>query len=406
MPHCTHGRDWQHDAPAVHWALRWFWLVVAMSRGVQVAAQDQCQLRNCLPPDDTQDPPICYKRTGVSQYGPGAQSFGTCPANLHCSFCSSLPCESRCQVEKSELRPLGAECYFDEECDGIFARCLQRVCKNALLTHQACDTSNDNDVCVTGQKSCFRGKCQGLSSGKPCNAHPEGRDIECNPGWYCFLGVCSPQLPRGHTCAGLHPSECVRGFRCNLALFSPKCTQEYSLTLGELSSEARLCRSNHMDPRIQACAEMPPLEMRNKKPLVSGRDCSQDSDCPRADTSIGVCLCKQWWEGLGQSGYCELTVADPGRPAFKRFWEASGRLCHHDWSEERCAVEIDMEDVLEQIRQERKVKSVDPTEVKECAKLLITDDFVETGGAPSRSLQAGAVIKALGILHVIAGMLM
>ena len=91
---------------------------------------------------------------------------------------------------------------------------------------------------VTGSRVCFRGRCLGLSSGSPCSvwhraqsleplenpvdsqARTDGRDIDCNMGWYCntaaasrsqiqnylslsvltcpgFLGVCTPQLPSG-----------------------------------------------------------------------------------------------------------------------------------------------------------------------------------------------------------------
>lgn len=364
------------------------------------AMGQECPRRNCLPSDATQTPPICYMKTAATTQRPGAQSFATCPSETpHCAFCStSPPCESRCQDKAHVNRPLGAECYFDEECDGTFARCLQRICRRALLTHQACNASNLNDVCITGQKSCFRGRCQGLSSGTPCNAHSEGADIECSPGWHCYLGTCTPQFPAGHQCQGQHPEECISGYRCNRAAEVQNCIQEYSLSVGTASSDARLCMTNHVNPQEMTCAELPPIEMRYGNKVVEGRDCSQDADCPRTDTSLGQCMCKRWWEGDGQSGFCELSVADPGRPAFKRFWEASSRLCHHDWTQERCAYEIGMEDVLKEMKGEREAQSVDPSQVKDCAKLLMPETVRDIGSPRDKVRWAVSCLPLLWFL--------
>jgi len=353
------------------------WLLLGM------ALAKECELRNCLPPDDTQDPPICFQKTIQVGLRPGAQSYRTCPSSApYCEYCSAEPpCESVCQKEVPTKRPLGGECYYDQDCDGTFSRCLSRVCRRALLTFQACDINSPNDVCVTGQKSCFRGRCQGLKEGELCLPRSEGMDIECNPGWYCFLGLCTAQLPAGHTCTGYHPHECVSGFQCNLGAETPRCTEEYSLNIGEISSKGVLCRTNHVDPRVEECATMPALEMKNNEYVVSGRDCSEDTDCPRADTSFGECACKKWWEGQGLSGFCELAVPDPSRPAYKVYWEASIRLCHHDWEDDRCALETDMVEVLADVRTSKESISVDPTQVKTCAKDLIPEAFVETGKA-------------------------
>ncbi|CAK9031557.1 unnamed protein product [Durusdinium trenchii] len=287
-----------------------------------------------------------------------------------------FPGESRCETLAAAKRPPGAECYYDQDCDGPFSRCLQRVCRRALLTHQSCSVSDENDLCVTGQRLCFRGHCAGLESGAPCSAQVEGADIDCNLGWYCFLGVCTPQLPVGHTCTGLHSNECLGGYRCNLALDIPRCLREFSLALGATSSTGRLCMSNHVDPIHQECATLPDVVTVNGKPTVSGRDCLTDSECLRPDNSLGRCLCKQWWEGAGTAGYCELSELQVWKPAFKRFWEAAIVACHHDWSEERCAAEIGLEEVLATVRRDSAALSSDPTEIKSCAtELLETWDF-------------------------------
>ncbi|CAJ1357849.1 unnamed protein product [Effrenium voratum] len=307
-------------------------------------------------------------------------------------FChADPPCESRCQASPPELRPPGAECYYDADCAGPFARCLQRMCRRALLTHQACDANDANDLCVTGQRICFRGRCLGLSTGSPCSAHVEGADIECNHGWYCFLGVCTPQLPAGHSCTGLHPDECLHGYGCNLAVERPRCIREYSLTAGETSSTGKLCMTNHVNPVRKECAQLPELELEYGRPLVSGRDCLQDGECPRTDTSIGQCLCKQWWEGQGQPGFCELSVAQPWRPAFRRFWEAATTYCHHNWTPERCAAELGLEGVLAQVQLDQAQLSADPTEIQSCAADLLTIF------APDAARLRGLPILSLGI---------
>ncbi|CAJ1357848.1 unnamed protein product [Effrenium voratum] len=368
--------------------LRWLlWLLF------ETAAQElQCEVQNCLPPDATQNPQICYKRTATTQRL-GARSYSTCPsATPYCSFChADPPCESRCQASPPELRPPGAECYYDADCAGPFARCLQRMCRRALLTHQACDANDANDLCVTGQRICFRGRCLGLSTGSPCSAHVEGADIECNHGWYCFLGVCTPQLPAGHSCTGLHPDECLHGYGCNLAVERPRCIREYSLTAGETSSTGKLCMTNHVNPVRKECAQLPELELEYGRPLVSGRDCLQDGECPRTDTSIGQCLCKQWWEGQGQPGFCELSVAQPWRPAFRRFWEAATTYCHHNWTPERCAAELGLEGVLAQVQLDQAQLSADPTEIQSCAADLLTIF------APDAARLRGLPILSLGI---------
>lgn len=372
-------------------------VTVAVTLLAIASAKTQCPLRNCLPPDDTQDPPLCYTQTPVTQK-PATQAFAQCPEDKkYCEFCTAEPpCESRCRSEPLAGKPPGATCYFDEECRPPFAKCMQRVCKRALHTHQACNPDDANDVCIFGQKSCFRNRCQGLREGTPCfEGHEDGRDIDCNPGWYCFLGVCTAQLPAGHSCSGLHPHECVRGYRCNLALSQPNCVRQYTLNLDEISGNPSLCKSNHVNPKTKKCATVPELEMRLGKPVFSGRDCHSDSECTRKDGSLGTCSCKQWWEGKGTPGYCELYVQQSNRPAFKRFWEAGVRMCHQDWSDERCAWETQLLEVLGQIKQEMESGTDDPTRVLECgARMLSTEIGGQAGGAFHQVMPGTGVVAA------------
>lgn len=346
------------------------------------ADTSQCTMRNCLPTDNTQNPPLCYVKTAL------AESYAKCSDNQVCDAClEEPPCESFCASQPRAMRQLGESCMHDWECaGGPFARCLQRICRKALHTFQYCVTDNPHDICIFGQKSCFRNKCQGLKTGDYCwEGYPEGRDIDCNPGWYCFLGKCTPQLPKGHECTGQHPRDCIRGYRCNMAMEVPRCTRQYTLDIGEASSEGSLCKSNHVDPRVGVCAAIPAVLFSGEKPVVLSQDCYEDTDCPRADGSLGQCRCKIWWEGEGAPGYCELAVQDSNRPAFKRFWARSMTGCHHDWDEDRCAIEIGREDTLLVIRQELVAKMNDPTTVKDCAGSVLAQELAEAAHTTPRT---------------------
>lgn len=346
------------------------------------AETSQCIQRYCLPDGDAQDPLLCYTKTPI------AESFATCPGNEVCDVClTEPPCESFCADQPRAKRQLGEECTYDWECaGGPFSRCLQRICRKALHTFQYCATENPHDVCIFGQKSCFRNKCQGLKTGDYCwEGYPEGRDIDCNPGWYCFFGKCTPQLPKDHECTGQHPRDCIRGYRCNLAMQVPRCTRQYTVDIGEPSSEDSLCKSNHVDPRTSFCANIPEVVYSGVKPVVLGTDCYEDEECLRADDSVGECRCKIWWEGQSAPGYCELAVQDSNRPAFKRFWARSIVGCHHDWDEDRCAIEIGLEDTLLRIRQELDAKRSDPTSIKDCASSVLAKALQETAHTTPRA---------------------
>jgi hypothetical protein len=371
------------------------------------SAQETCTLRQCLPDDKFQSPPLCYSETPALGGKPATQSFALCPEDLsYCELVSSdPPLESFCRAEPLARKAPGAECFYDLECAGQFAKCIQRRCRRALYTHQACDVEDENDICTFGQRSCFRGRCQGLKTGDACAAQPEGRDIDCAPGWHCFLGVCTPQLPAGHSCTGQHPAECVRGYRCNLALPTPTCMRQYTLDIGQDSSEPTLCKSAHIHPKYKRCAEEPPLELRYGEPVVNGVDCVSDSECMRTDGSQGQCTCKQWWEGAGSSRYCELYIQNTGRPAFKRLWEVSVRLCHHDWTEMRCAQETGLLETFWQNHNEKIEQQNDPTTVKQCATDMLADEITKPIG--DNGARHGATpLRGLGVLLVVTPVLL
>lgn len=171
--------------------------------------------------------------------------------------------------------------------------------------------------------------------------------------------------------------ECVRGHLCNLALVEPICVRQFTLNVGTTSSEASLCKSNHVVP-TRRCAPVPPLAYSvQNRPLVGGIDCQQDADCPRTDGSFGVCRCKLWWTGEGTPGYCELSVQDSSRPAFQRFWESRFLLCHQDWTDERCATETGMQATLRQRNNELMAQLSDPSAVQPCAAEMLSTDFVD-----------------------------
>lgn len=360
-----------------------FVLLMVLPTSLRAADLDACPRRMCLPPDDTQWPPLCHTVTDtVGTHR--AESFAECPEEAKiCEPCmSEPPCESHCSAQPVALKAPGERCSAHEECFGRFARCMQQRCKQALHTHQRCDAEDEHQLCIYGQKNCFRDRCQGLTTGDPCAPRDDGADIDCVPGWFCFLSVCTPQFPRGHRCQGQHPGECIRGHRCNLLLERPTCLRQYTLDNGELSSDPTLCKTNHVDPRTATCASVPPVEMHLGNPVVSGSDCTSDNECFRTDGSLGECTCKRWWDGLGTAGYCELFVQDSARPAYKQLWEASTRLCHHDWDDYRCAYEVGLEDAWLQVQQERGQSLSDPTEIESCAMSLLREQYLGQSMAP------------------------
>merc|ERR1711924_593821 len=111
------------------------------------------------------------------------------------------------------------------------------------------------------------------------------------------------------------------------------------------------------------CAEVPGS-------ATDTRDCFSALDCTRPDTSVGKCDCKRWWDGRGAPGFCELAVADTARPSLMEFWNLRKDRCHHNWSDERCALEHGEMNLYKLVRQEE-FASADPTEVPECAEQLL-----------------------------------
>ena len=73
-----------------------------------------------------------------------------------------------------------------------------------------------------------------------------------------------------------------------------------------------------------------------------------------------------------------------------QFWETGVRLCHHNWSPERCALETGMVDVLKKINMERRSKSKDPTTIAACGQVMLSTQFMDiAGAAPRASLLLG-----------------
>lgn len=323
----------------------------------------ECPIRECLPPDTSQvGPKLCYTTTGL------AQSFERCDdlARPHCAMCKTTPpCESWCEAEIYKPLSLGALCHLDRECgEDATVSCYWGVCRRTLWAGQRCNASDKDTVCLFGSQACENGVCQGLGTNEPCwDGYPDGRDLDCKTGWYCLRGVCVPQLPRGHTCYSEHPNECLRGHRCNLA-GRPKCDPEYSLQDGEFSSDERLCQSSHVDTRTGECSASPSFDS-------SGGECMSSADCVRGDGTFGECLCKRWWDGVGVPGYCELAVPDRERPSLMAFREKGTRQCHHNWPEDRCAAEIEEEDLFILVLVERQATADPSLPVPDCAKDLL-----------------------------------
>jgi len=238
------------------------------------------------------------------------------------------------------------------------------------------------------------GICGGLGTNQPCwDGYPGGLDLDCQIGWYCLRGVCVPQLPNLHTCRGEHPNECIRGHRCNLAGKRPQCSPSYSLEDGALSSDRHLCLSSHIDPRTNVCAPVPPYD-------GGGSECRSEGDCLRGDGSYGLCQCKEWWNGEGEPGYCELSLPDRDKPSALELWKLRVASCHHDWSEDRCAIEIGESDLLTMVLRERQA-TADPTlPVPDCARgvLAVFDAFDSSSPPPSRPSRiiSYSVIAAVG----------
>lgn len=312
-----------------------------------------CPARHCLP-DDTSEAKrrLCYTSVG------GKESFASCVglATPHCTKCMTTPpCESWCEAAAAAPLPLGSPCHLDRQCGGDpLASCHLGICRRTLWPGQRCDLQAENSVCLFGAQKCEKGVCVGLGTNEPCwDGYPAGMDLDCKIGWYCLQGLSVPQLPNYHTCYGRHPSECIRGHRCNTLGKRPQCLPEYSFPDGTLSSDKRLCQSSHIDPRIKECAQAQASDS-------GGGECRSRADCARRDGSYGECRCKVWWHGDNMPGFCELDVPDRERPSFMELWNLRKTFCHHDWPEERCAIELEEVDLARMVEKERQA-TADPT---------------------------------------------
>lgn len=339
-----------------------------------------CTKRQCLPENkagsEAGGAQLCYTNTG------GTEAYATCKDDnaKFCTQCSTTPpCESTCEGRPFSVRQLGSSCHFDHECGGQFVACHAGICRRVLWTDQKCNAKDDNDICAFGRLQCIRGRCSGLKTNELCwDGYPGGLDLDCQTGWYCLRGRCVPQLPKDHTCLGVHSNECVRGFQCNLAPDSRRCTAEYSLPDYVRSSNQDLCMSAHIDPRTGECSRLPPY-------LNGGGDCRSSDDCRRLDSSKGSCACKRWWDGSGAAGFCELAVPATERPSWMKFWRLRNERCHPDWPDERCARELGELPLYKQVVHEREA-SADPTSVPECAADLLPGFYVGNARRPSTFL--------------------
>eukprot|EP00747_Dinoflagellata_sp_TGD_P211155 gnl/TRDRNA2_/TRDRNA2_84356_c0_seq1.p1 gnl/TRDRNA2_/TRDRNA2_84356_c0~~gnl/TRDRNA2_/TRDRNA2_84356_c0_seq1.p1 ORF type:complete len:391 (-),score=27.35 gnl/TRDRNA2_/TRDRNA2_84356_c0_seq1:34-1206(-) len=351
-----------------------------------------CPSRFCLPEDTSRsEGTLCYTNTGTSQ------AFAQCPdsENLSCEMCTTTPpCESWCEEDRYEPKRIGETCHLDRECkhkaSGYFAACHLGMCQHVKWPGQLCDPNDEDSICLFGAQRCVEGRCVGLGTNEPCwDGYSDGLDLDCKSGWYCLNMICVPQLPAGHTCYGGHPDECLRGHRCNLSGDRPQCVAEYSLPDGVLSSDTRLCYSSHIDPRSGECNQYPPTD-------AGGSDCYTDEDCTRSDGSIGDCACKEWWDGNGAPGFCQLAVPDVEKPAFMELWQLRKEFCHHNWPDDRCAYELEEPSLLTRVIQERQATS-DPTEVPKCAHELL--GILVWSSARRRTLSA-LLATAVGLCAV------
>ncbi|CAE8622702.1 unnamed protein product [Polarella glacialis] len=351
-----------------------------------------CMSRQCLPADSSKgggisgsDARLCYTNTGH------IEAFTRCASSSapSCSRClTTPPCESWCEAEAYPPQALGSTCHLDRECgEDVSSQCYMGICRRVLWAGQKCAHADGHDVCLFGGQLCDDGYCESLGTNQACwDGYQEGMDLDCMTGWYCLRASCVPQLPREHTCLGEHPNECSRGLRCNLASSRRQCMAEFVVELGERSSDPRLCKSNHVDPRSGECAATPPYDS-------SGGDCGSADACVRGDGSTGQCLCKRWWDGTGAPGFCELLIPDLERPSFLAFRALRNKGCHHNWPQERCAYELDKLDLLELVRKESEATS-DPTQsVPECAYDFLPRPYSGRAAQPRR-LSSAAVQAA------------
>lgn len=81
-------------------------------------------------------------------------------------------------------------------------------------------------------------------------------------------------------------------------------------------------------------------------------------------------------------GFCELYVPDRERPSFLQMWELQKTFCHHDWPEERCAIELGERDLALKVARERQATADPSLPVPLCARNIL--GVVEAGGAPPK----------------------
>jgi len=325
-----------------------------------LAPMEVCFIRECLPDKNgfvdmeqaLAGKGLCYKQEGKKEAYAYCNPESDYPI---CRRCDVPPCDSTCEsplTNKSE--EIGAQCESDTQCKTKFAECYYQTCRRVLMVDQLCE---ETDICAYGKQRCFNGRCLGVEVGEPCwDGYPEGFDLDCETGHYCFKNMCLPQLPVNHSCKNLHPNECILGTRCNLE--TSKCNLEYSLENGMRASRPSLCKSSYTEYNI--CVQ---YELEIDQPS----ECDDYTDCRDGH----ACNCKQWWMGPPEPhGYCEVKREDTSKEIFMKYRDLRIRFCHHGWSKERCALEYDQEDLLKELHLEE-LDTVDPTTVPNCAKGMI-----------------------------------
>lgn len=96
-----------------------------------------------------------------------------------------------------------------------------------------------------------------------------------------------------------------------------------------------------------------------------------------------------------------MTVPDREKPFFMEMWRLRTRHCHHDWGEERCATELNEEDLLTMVLRERQV-TADPTlPVPKCAVDLL-GILGDVGSAPTQHGFRHSTLVALSSFAVFA----
>jgi len=193
-------------------------------------------------------------------------------------------------------------------------------------------------------------------------------DLDCpHRNYYCaedptgggdkyWIQYCRRQLEEGRKCNA--DRECQADMLCNaLEIPSPRCRKLFSLPLGHLAKDPRLCVSAWTN-NLNVCA----FPAKSKR---VGMSCQSDDDCITTDPTgkTGQCFCKQWWN-TGNSKYCLPVTGDYKHHSQSlRDWTwFEMTKCGKTWSEAECLEEFgkDATDLLYNYRCETQELSRGP----------------------------------------------